>query len=185
MLDLSKFNVPPGAKWVAADANGTVYAYEDAPHRIDLAELWTAGQGFCRRIGKVRPSIVDWRESLTPVNTTDTLLAALLSLDGVQECDLIAAFVRADPRRADAFCVTLAEALEPAQSAALPTCKMCGAILEWEVCFYHCDDGYFSTEVCDICHGAGGLWVCPAGKHSPDADEYGEHYTGGDTLIFL
>lgn len=175
MLNLSKFNVPPGARWVAADGTGTVYAYEDAPHRIDIAEMWTADGGLSWRIGKVRPSTVDWRESLTPVNTIDTLLAVLLSLDGVQECDLVAAFVRADPRRADAFFVTLAEALDPAQSAALPTCKMCGAILVWEDCFNHCDD----------CHGAGGSWICPTGNHSPDVDEYGEHYTGGDTRIFL
>lgn len=117
MLNLSKFTIPKEAKWAAADGTGTVYAYSDAPHRIDIAEMWTADGGLCRRIGKVRPSTVDWRESLTPVNTVDTILAALLSLDGVQECDLVAAFVRADPRRADAFCVTLAEALEPAQSA--------------------------------------------------------------------
>lgn len=117
MLDLSKFTIPKEAKWVAADANGSVYAYEDVPCKIQLAELWTAGQGFCRRIGKVKPTTIDWRESLTPVSTVDTLLAALLALDGMQECDLIAAFVRADPRRADTFLVTLAEALDPAQSA--------------------------------------------------------------------
>ena len=117
MLNLSKFTIPKEAKWAAADGTGTVYAYEDAPHRIDIAEMWTADGGLCRRIGKVKPTTIDWRESLTPVTTIDTILAALLSLDGVQECDLVAAFVRADPRRADAFCVTLAEALEPAQSA--------------------------------------------------------------------
>lgn len=50
----------------------------------------------------------------------DELATAILALDGVQECDLVAAFVRADPRRADAFLVTLAEALEPAQSASAP-----------------------------------------------------------------
>ena len=120
MLDLSKFNVPPGARWVAADGTGTVYAYEDAPHRIDIAEMWTADGGLCRRIGKVKPTSINWRESLTPVTTIDTILDALLALDGAQECDLVAAFVRADPRRADAFLVTLAEALEPAQSASAP-----------------------------------------------------------------
>lgn len=124
MLDLNKFTLPPGARWVAADATGTVYAYAELPLPSRFANWWVpAGDGECLRIGKVDPSTINWRESLTPVSPVgtvspiDTILAALLALDGMQECDLIAAFVRADPRRADAFCVTLAEALEPAQSA--------------------------------------------------------------------
>ena len=127
MLDLSKFTIPKEAKWVAMDATGSVYAYAELPLPSKFANWWVhAGDGECLRIGKVDPSTINWRESLTPVGTvgtvgtvspTDTLLAALLALDGMQECDLIAAFVRADPRRADAFCVTLAEALDPAQSA--------------------------------------------------------------------
>lgn len=47
----------------------------------------------------------------------DELATAILALDGVQECDLAVAMVRADARRADEFCVTLGEALDPAQSA--------------------------------------------------------------------
>lgn len=118
MLDLSKFTIPKEAKWAAMDSGGTVYAYRILPKKPKDAPWWVPDiEDDCWRIGKVDPASIDWHESLTPVNTTDTLLAALLSLDGVRECDLIAAFVRADPRRADAFCVTLAEALEPAQSA--------------------------------------------------------------------
>ncbi len=48
------------------------------------------------------------------------LAGAILALDGVQECDLAVALVRADDRRADQFCVTLCEALDPAQSASAP-----------------------------------------------------------------
>ena len=124
MLDLGKFTIPPRAKWVAMDAGGTVYAYAELPLPSRSALFWVPAEyGECLRIGKIDPASIDWRESLTPVGTTDTidtLLAALLALDGMQECDLIAAFVRADPRRADAFLVTLAEALEPAQSAGAP-----------------------------------------------------------------
>ena len=50
----------------------------------------------------------------------DELATAILALDGVQECDLPVALVRADARRTDAFCVTLGEALDPAQSASAP-----------------------------------------------------------------
>ena len=45
------------------------------------------------------------------------LVGAIFALDGVQECDLAVAMVRADARRADQFCVTLGEALDPAQSS--------------------------------------------------------------------
>lgn len=121
MLDLSKFTIPKEAKWVAMDATGSVYAYAELPLPSKFANWWVhAGDGECLRIGKVDPSTINWRESLTPVGTVGTvgtLLAALLALDGMQECDLIAAFVRADPRRADAFCVMLGEALQSAQPA--------------------------------------------------------------------
>lgn len=48
------------------------------------------------------------------------LVGAIFALDGVQECDLAVAMVRADARRADEFFVTLGEALDPAQSASAP-----------------------------------------------------------------
>ena len=120
MLDLSKFDVLKNAKWVAADGDGIVYAYADVPRCARSAPWWVADDGKYWKVGKIDAATIDWRQSLTPAGAVDTLLAALLALDGVQECDLIAAFVRADPRRADAFCVTLAEALEPAQSAGAP-----------------------------------------------------------------
>ena len=65
-----------------------------------------------------------WQEAMAAVIekfdetvTIDELVTAILALDGVQECDLAVALVRADARRADEFCVTLGEALKPAQSA--------------------------------------------------------------------
>lgn len=118
MLDLSKFNIPKEAKWVAMDDDGDLYAYTDEPHIASFG--WGSYGENSWYLGIIDPSTIDWKKSLTCYNHVDTLLAALLSLDGVQECDLVAAFVRADPRRADAFCVTLAEALEPAQSAGAP-----------------------------------------------------------------
>jgi hypothetical protein len=61
----------------------------------------------------------------------------------------------------------------------LMICPVCGTCMEWEDCWNGCDDGYFDmyeedplwydeddVEVCDICEGRGGYWVCPnAGKH--------------------
>ena len=55
-----------------------------------------------------------------------------------------------------------------------PVCSVCGIPMEWQDCWNGCDDGLFSpydedplwydeddTEVCDICEGKGGWWVCP------------------------
>lgn len=65
MLDLSKFTIPPGAKWAAADSTGTVYAYEDVPYRA--AVMWIDAGGNCWHIGEVDPATINWRDSLTPV----------------------------------------------------------------------------------------------------------------------
>lgn len=54
-----------------------------------------------------------------------------------------------------------------------PFCPICGAPMYWEECWSGCDEGYHSRydedplfydeddcEVCDICQGKGGYWVC-------------------------
>lgn len=64
-------------------------------------------------------------------------------------------------------------------------CPTCGSPLEWEDCWNGCDDGYFDdlydedplwydegdTEMCTVCNGRGGWWVCPlAETHAEHAD---------------
>lgn len=62
------------------------------------------------------------------------------------------------------------------------TCEFCGAQKEWEDCWNGCDDGYLSLydedplfydeddqELCPICDGDGGWWVCPnAANHKKE-----------------
>ena len=51
---------------------------------------------------------------------------------------------------------------------------------EWEECWNGCEDGFFNmydddplfydeddTEVCEICQGMGGYWVCPNAENHP------------------
>lgn len=53
-------------------------------------------------------------------------------------------------------------------------CKTCGSVMEWEQCWNGCEDGFFNmydedplwfdeddVEICEICNGMGGYWVCP------------------------
>ena len=61
-------------------------------------------------------------------------------------------------------------------------CPVCGLDMEWEDCWNGCEDGFFNlydddplwydeddTEVCEICKGQGGYWVCPnAENHTVD-----------------
>lgn len=59
-----------------------------------------------------------------------------------------------------------------------------GKYMEWEDCWNGCDDGYLSLydedplfydeddqEVCDICDGKGGWWVCPVAYHHQKLEE--------------
>lgn len=65
-----------------------------------------------------------------------------------------------------------------------PTCEICSQPMEWEDCWNGCDDGYLSLydedplfydeddqEVCDICDGKGGWWVCPVAYHHQKLEE--------------
>lgn len=57
-------------------------------------------------------------------------------------------------------------------------CPTCGCGMEWQDCWNGCDEGYLSlydedplwydeddTEVCSVCDGRGGWWVCPEAEH--------------------
>lgn len=63
-------------------------------------------------------------------------------------------------------------------------CPICGCGMEWESCWNGCDDGYMSlydedplfydeddTEVCSVCDGCGGWWVCPGAYHHQKPEE--------------
>ena len=69
------------------------------------------------------------------------------------------------------------------------TCTICGSPLEWEECWNGCDDGYFDMydedplwydegeEMCEICRGTGGYWVCPNAKNHEQSEGQGEGAT--------
>lgn len=60
-----------------------------------------------------------------------------------------------------------------------PVCQICGQYLEWEECWYGCEDGFFDEydddpinfapgewlRKCEICEGNGGYLVCPNAPH--------------------
>lgn len=71
-------------------------------------------------------------------------------------------------------------------------CFICGNYMEWEDCWNGCDDGYHNLydedplwydeddiEVCTICEGRGGYWVCPnAGNHSKEIEQFTQAVAG-------
>ena len=65
-LDVSRWQLPPWAKWVAADADGIVYAYENCP-TIYSDGVWRA-DGMSSRCCAISMAGIDWRRTLTPVN---------------------------------------------------------------------------------------------------------------------
>jgi hypothetical protein len=64
-LDVSQFNVPSWAKWVAADENGIVRAYAEEPIADIL--IWDA-DGLHQSLRRIDMTGIDWRSTLTPVN---------------------------------------------------------------------------------------------------------------------
>ncbi len=64
-------------------------------------------KGFLTRRG-----FVATKEEVVETVAHGSLATVLLSLDGVQECDLAAEMARRDPKATDAFCVTLGQAVE-------------------------------------------------------------------------
>lgn len=61
-------------------------------------------------------------------------------------------------------------------------CSVCGCGMEWQGCWNGCDDGFLDlydedplwydeddVEVCSVCDGRGGWWVCPgAAEHTKE-----------------
>lgn len=72
-------------------------------------------------------------------------------------------------------------------------CLICGCGMEWERCWNGCDDGYNDlydedpllydeddTELCSVCDGRGGWWVCPGvEQHGKDDDHASQVETEG------
>lgn len=143
-LDVSRWQLSPWAKRIAAESCGSVFEYECQPH-VDR-ETWAYG-GRCRLIGTINMAGIDWRRTLTAVNAeqqpqpwcTDcnlpldicrghdndsakppTIVHAIVvlwqQLDAMQECDLAAAMVRADEHAAEGFHMALGMALEAVRS---------------------------------------------------------------------
>lgn len=68
-LDVSRWQLSPWAKWVAADEDGVVYMYENCPttYNNGMWGLWRA-TGISTRCGCIDLAGIDWRLTLTPVN---------------------------------------------------------------------------------------------------------------------
>jgi len=69
-LDVSRFNVPAWARWIAADENGLVCAYDEHEPREGINALregvyFTGGR--YESIGAINMHGIDWRQTLTPV----------------------------------------------------------------------------------------------------------------------
>lgn len=70
-LDVSLFTVPDWARYIAADANRSVFAYEQRPEQSRIRNDWILiDDSDCRlqRIGTIDLSGIDWRKTLTAVN---------------------------------------------------------------------------------------------------------------------
>ncbi len=180
-LDVSRFNVPDWARWVAADSYGNVFSYSRRPSNDDGTAWVIQGYTYSMFIATINMVGIDWRSTLTAVNVeqpqpwcercnlpedicrghdapaqcdrgnaalvaveaagsvlkgffgggpsdvgqqvvaapslpVETIVALWQQLDGMQECDLAAAMVRAEARRADGFFTTLGMALDAVQS---------------------------------------------------------------------
>lgn len=128
-LDVSRWQLSPWAKWVAAESCGSVFEHNCKPH-VDR-EMWAYG-GRCRLIGTISMAGIDWRRTLTAVNveqqpqameeitqpspTIEVIVRRWQQLDAMQECDLAAAMVRADEHAAAGFHMALGMALEAVRS---------------------------------------------------------------------
>jgi hypothetical protein len=66
-LDVSRFNVPDWAQWVAADSDGFVFPYEERPSVS--RDCWSnTGDRQVTCIGTISMDGIDWRRTLTAVN---------------------------------------------------------------------------------------------------------------------
>lgn len=66
--------IPYWAEWIAADADGAIWAYQRRPDLFTGAESWTPDHiGDCSEIGRQVPC-TGWRWSLTPASTLERQL---------------------------------------------------------------------------------------------------------------
>lgn len=90
----------------------------------------------------------------------------------------------------DHLCNDCYDAIIGAHDDDYPFCSICGGPMEWEDCWNGCDDGYFDMydedplwydegdlEMCEICKGMGGYWLCPNAKNHQTAEGQGEGAT--------
>lgn len=118
-LDVSRFNVPDWARWIAMDANGEVWAYMHKPS--PCAYRWEGGVEV-KCLGYNTPAYLDWRQTLTPVNqavqepATDEHIANAVATVGQLSPDDLATFakqlVAADAAQCDRLIDALITALE-------------------------------------------------------------------------
>lgn len=79
-LDVSQFDVPEWAKWLAMDEDGNVSAYASKPTLGDF--VWF-GKEYSWRAGVLKSSKIDWRQTLTPVNQVTPTQPAYLAARGI------------------------------------------------------------------------------------------------------
>ena len=143
-LDVNNLAAPAWARWIAADYDGKVWAYENCP-AFSGDGMWHI-HGWKSHLDTIDMIGIDWRRTLTPVNveqptqlwcercnlpedicrgheeitqpspTVEAIVTLWQQLDGMQECDLAAAMVRADVVRSDQFYALLGMALEAVRS---------------------------------------------------------------------
>ncbi len=144
-LDVNNLAAPAWARWIAADYDGKVWAYENCP-AFSGDGMWHI-HGWKSHLDTIDMIGIDWRRTLTPVNVEQptqlwceqcnlpedicrghdndsakppTIVHAIVilwrQLDAVTECDLTAAMVRADEHAAEGFHMALGMALEAVRS---------------------------------------------------------------------
>ena len=67
-LDVSRFNVPDWARWVAADSYGNVFSYSRRPSNDDGTAWVIQGYTYSMFIATINMVGIDWRSTLTAVN---------------------------------------------------------------------------------------------------------------------
>ena len=80
----------------------------------------------------VYPHVVRADDAPQATTDIDALVAMLLALDGLQQCDLAAALARRDPRVADSLSTTIGDAVAATRQ---PWCEVCN--LQLDICRGH------------------------------------------------
>lgn len=81
-LDVSRFDVPTWAKWIAANDSGAVWVYSEKPYTNDANQWWVpySANGVLY-LCTIDMTGIDWRKTLTQVNQdAPTVPAAQVSI---------------------------------------------------------------------------------------------------------